>query len=70
MRNDLFESYLAVLGGVGMGFLICVFGQQFLNYRAVTECAKPGIRDYHRVILTTGFLGDSKYCSHIKYLAN
>ena len=70
MRNDLFQSYLAVIGGAGLGFLVCIFGQQFLNYRAVTECAKPGIRDYHRVILTTGFLGDTKYCIHTKYLAN
>jgi hypothetical protein len=68
MRNDLFQAYLAAIGGAGMGFLVCIFGQQFLNYRAVSECAKPGIRDYHRVVLVTGFLGDTKYCIHAKYL--
>ncbi len=62
------KSYLAVILGIGLGGLICAFGQKHLNHRAVQTCnAQP---DYHRLLTLTSWVGDAKHCVHIRYLNN
>lgn len=59
--------FVGVVMGVGLGGLLSVAGQKHLNQRAIETCnAQP---DYHRVVTLTSWVGDAKYCMHIRYLA-
>ena len=53
---------------MGLGFFIALGGQNIMNYSAVQTCKR--MPDYHRLVTYTSFLGDSKACMHIRYLAN
>ena len=62
----MFNSFLAVIVGTGLGSLMCVAGQKHLNHLATQSCqAQP---DYHRLVTMTSWVGDAKYCMHIRYL--
>lgn len=60
------NPFIAVIMGIGLGGLLSVAGQKHLNYLATETCnAQP---DYHRLITMTSWVGDAKYCMHIRYL--
>lgn len=61
------QSFITLIGGIGIGLLTCVAGQKAFNHYQVQQC--EGL-NYHRVITTSSFMGDTKYCIHISYLAN
>lgn len=67
MSRIPFASYLAIVIGAGIGCLICVAGQKHLNQVAINECKKQS--DTHRLITGGTWIGTSKYCIHIRYLA-
>ena len=67
MFNSFFAVILSTVVGTGLGNLMCVAGQKYLNQRAIETCnAQP---DYHRVVTLTSWVGDAKSCIHIRYLA-
>jgi len=66
--TDLNQSILAIVGGAGLGFLLCIAGQNSLNAQQVEQCKR--MPDYHRVVSIRSFMGDAQYCMHIRYLAN
>lgn len=62
MTNPL----IAVILGIGLGSLASVAGQKHLNHLAMETCkAQP---DYHRLVTLSSWVGDAKYCMHIRYL--
>ena len=67
MRPSL-TTITAVITGIGIGGLLCVAGQKHLNSLAVQECLKQP--NYHRLVTIRSWIGDAKYCMHIRYLAN
>lgn len=62
------QAFLAVIGGAGLGFLICIAAQKQLNKMAVQDCINQP--DTHRLVTMRSFIGDAKYCMHTRYLAN
>lgn len=65
MRNDFSPIALAVSAGVAIGMLASVFGQKAINQHHLKTCRN---KVNHTLVHTTGFLGDTYYCVHNKYL--
>ena len=66
MNKDLFQINLAVVMGIGIGALMCVFGQKGINRLEVHECKqKP---DHVLVHMNNSFVGDATYCVERKYV--
>jgi len=61
-------AFTAVIGGAGLGLLATVGLQNVFNHYQAQTCKK--MPEYHRLITFSTALGDSKYCMHIRYLAN
>ena len=60
MNKDLFQINLAVMMGIGIGALMCVFGQKGINRLEVHECKqKPSHVLIH---MNNSFVGDATYC--------
>lgn len=60
MNHELFRINLAVVMGIGIGALMCVFGQKAINSLEVHECKyKP---NHVLVHMTNSFVGDATYC--------
>ena len=57
----------AVLLGTGLGFLLVIVGQKAMNAHETATCKR--MVDYHRLVTFQSFIGDSKQCMHISYLA-
>jgi uncharacterized membrane protein YgdD (TMEM256/DUF423 family) len=65
MRNDFSPIALAVMAGVAIGMFASLFGQKAINQHHLKTC---GDKVNHTLVHTTGFLGDTYYCVHNKYL--
>ncbi len=60
------NPFIAVILGIGLGSLASVAAQKHLNHLAMETCkAQP---DYHRLVTFSSWVGDAKYCMHIRYL--
>ena len=53
--------------GTGFGFLLVIGGQKVTNAGAALTCKR--MPNYHRLVTFQSFIGDSKQCMHIRYLA-
>ena len=53
------SPFIAIIVGVGTGFLLTIGGQKLLNAHAKSHCNEtPG----HQLITLTSFIGDATYC--------
>lgn len=60
MNKELFQINLAFVMGIGIGALMCVFGQKMINHIEQQECkSKPSHVLIH---MTNSFVGDATYC--------
>ena len=66
MHNNItVHPCVAVLLGTGLGLLASVGAQKMLNSHYQATCHDtPG----HNLIYVKGFLGDTYYCIHSKYI--
>jgi len=65
MSNSFVDSCVAIVLGNGVGFLLSVGGQKILNQHYKDTC---NTRPQHNLVYTRGFLGDTYYCIHSKYM--
>ena len=68
MTDKAISLFIPIASGMGLGFFIALGGQNLMNFSAAQTCKR--MPDYHRLVTYTSFLGDSKACMHIRYLAN
>jgi hypothetical protein len=68
MTDKALALFIPIVSGMGLGFFIAVSGQNLMNFSAAQTCKR--MPDYHRLVTYTSFLGDSKACMHVRYLAN
>jgi hypothetical protein len=68
MTDKALALFIPMVSGMGLGFFIAVSGQNLMNFSAAQTCKR--MPDYHRLVTYTSFLGDSKACMHVRYLAN
>jgi hypothetical protein len=66
MNKELFQVNLAVVMGIGIGALLCVFGQKAINAYSIHTC--PSKPDHVLVRMTNSFVGDAVYCVERKYV--
>ena len=66
MNKDLFQINLAVMMGIGIGAIMCVFGQKAINHYELQECkSKP---DHVLVHTSNLFIRNATYCVERKYV--
>lgn len=63
--NTSLHPCLAIIIGSGAGMLLSVAGQKFLNQHYAKTCP---LKPTHQLVMVTGFLGDTSYCIHKKYI--
>lgn len=57
--TQMFKASLAIVAGIGCGFLLSAGGQKLLNKMETARCSDaPG----HQLVSLTSFVGDAKYC--------
>ena len=61
------KSLTCFVLGTGFGFLLVIGGQKVTNAGAALTCKR--MPNYHRLVTFQSFIGDSKQCMHIRYLA-
>ena len=66
MNKELFQINLAFVMGIGIGALMCVFGQKFINNMELHECRTKA--DHVLIYMTNAFVGDATYCVERKYV--
>jgi hypothetical protein len=64
-KHHMLDATLAIVMGIGIGFLLSAFGQKMLNKHYQTICHN---NLNHNLIYTQGFLGDTYYCMNNAYL--
>jgi len=65
MSNSFKDSCVALVIGIGSGLLLSTGVQKLLNQHYEEHC---NTRPNHNLVRTQGFLGDTYYCIHSKYL--
>jgi hypothetical protein len=66
MNKELFQVNLAVVMGIGIGALLCVFGQKAINAHSIRTC--PSKPDHVLIRMNNSFVGDAVYCVERKYV--
>lgn len=62
----MFKAYVAVVLGIGLGGLVCAFGQKHLNQIATNNCKVQ--TENHQLITIKSWVGSAKHCLNTNYL--